>query len=288
MRELEYDVGVALFSRESRGMDVTHAGETFRDDVRDVLSVIDKIPKELRRAERGEEQRCVIAVVPHPAVDVIVARVVADVEGRDKRVRVGTRMVMSVDQAKALHAGEVDVVLGHVFPTAAVAAGPEHLISIRLFDDRISAILLPEHHALAAKPVVHPREVADFPFVWTSRDFYPAFYDVVFARLAEAGLRPRIDGEFEGLTTIWSLVAQGAGWTLGWKSHLREPPPGLIAVPFADFDLPWGIAMTYRQDEARVPVLATIDALAEHAKQLSLKVTEASLPSSHTSKVPIS
>ena len=60
-------------------------------------------------------------------------------------------------------------------------------------------------------------------------------------------------------------------------------------LPFADFDLPWGVAMLYRQDEARVHVLAAIDAIVAHAKELSpAKSPEAVLPASHTSKLRIS
>ena len=289
MRELEYDVGVALFSRESRGMEITHAGETFRDDVGDVLSVVDKIPQEIRRAGRAQEQRCVIAVVPHPAVDTIVARVVGELEARGERIRVGTRMVMTPQQTEALHACEVDIALGHAYPvTSAPLSGP-HLITVPLVDDRISAVLLPKGHQLAGKPLLHAADLADIPFIWTNRDFHPAFHDVVISRLAAAGLRPRIDVEFDGLATIWSMVLTGAGWTLGWQSHLREPPPGLKAVPLASFDLPWGVVMAYRQDEACVPVLATVDAMIAHATQFSIaKVPESPLPESHTPRVRIS
>jgi DNA-binding transcriptional LysR family regulator len=289
MRELEYDVGVALFSRESRGMEITPAGETFKDDVSDVLSIVEKIPQEIRRAGRAQEQRCVIAVVPHPTVDAIVARVVNELEARGERIRVGTRMVMSTEQADALHSCEVDIALGHAYPVAnAPLAGP-HLITVPLCDDRISTVLLPKSHPLAAKPVLRAGDLADIPFVWTTRDFHPAFYDVVFSRLVAAGLRPRIDGEFEGLATIWSMVLTGAGWTLGWKSHLREPPHGLHAVPFADFDLPWGVVMAYRQDEARVPVLEAVDAMVVHASEFSAaKVPELTLPVGHIPRVRIS
>jgi DNA-binding transcriptional LysR family regulator len=288
MRELEYDVGVALFSRESRGMDVTHAGESFRDDVRGVLAVIDKIPNELRRAERAEEQRCVIAVVPHPAVDAIVARVVADVEGRGRRVRVGTRPLLSVHQAKALDSGEIDIAMGHAFPVPKAAGDADRLITVQLVDDRISVALLAKNHHLASRATLHARDLADIPFLWPGRSLFPAFYDMVFGSLGAAGLRPRVESEYDGLTTIWSMVLQGGGWALGWKSHLTEPPPGLVAVPLADVNLPWGIEMTYRRDEARVPVLATIDALVEQASLLSSKAAEAELPSSHTSKASIS
>lgn len=289
MRELEYDVGVALFNRESRGMEITTAGETFRDDVGDLLSVVDNIPGEIRRAERAQEQRCVVAVVPHPAVDAVVTRVLAELENRGERVRVGTRMVVSTEQADALHACEVDIALGHAYPVANPPLAGTHLITVPLFDDRISTVLVPKGHALAAKPKLRARDLADIPFVWTDRAFHPAFYDLVFSALRAAGLRPRIDAEFQGLATIWSMVLQGAGWTLGWKSQLHEPPPGLEAVPLVDFDLPWGVVMAYRQDESRAPVLAAVDAIVMHASQLPVAThPEAVLPPPHTSEVRIS
>jgi DNA-binding transcriptional LysR family regulator len=288
MRELEYDVGVALFSRESRGMGITDAGETFRDDISDVLAVVDKIPREIRRAERAQAQRCVVGVVPHPAVQAVVARVLADIDARAERVRIATQPVVSVNQAQALHAADIDIGLGHAFPVAAGPSGREHLVSIPLFHDRISVALVP-----AGSPLVRESlrctDLTDVPFVWTTREFHPAFYDRVFAELAAAGLRPRIDAEFDGLNTIWSLVLQGAGWTLGWQSHVQAPPPGLVAVPLVDFDLPWGVVMTYRQDEARVPVLATIDAIVEHASALSgVKAAGSAFPPAHTPWAPIS
>jgi DNA-binding transcriptional LysR family regulator len=289
MRELEYDVGVALFSRESRGMEITAAGETFRDDVGDVLSVVDKIPREIRRAQRAQTHRCVIGVVPHSAVDAMVSRVVADVEERGERVRVGTRLIMSVRQADALHAGEIDISLTYAFPVTRSPAAGEHLTVIPLFDDRIAVALLPDGHPLTARKVLQARELGPIPFVWMRRDLYPAFYDVVLARFAVAGLIPRAEGDFEGLNTMWSMVRQGAGWTLGWESQLNDPPPGLTAIRIGDFDLPWGIVMTHRQDEARVPVLATIDALVAHAKQLApVKAPESTLAESHIPRVRIS
>lgn len=287
MRELEYDVGVALFSRESRGMEVTPAGETFRGDVGDVLTVVDKIPREIRRAERARTQRCVIAVVPHPAVDNVVARVLAELETRGERVRVGTRSIMSIQQAAALQAGEIDISLSYAFPVPGTPAVPAHLTTIRLIDDRLSMALVAEDHPLAGRSQLQVRELDTTPFIWMRREFYPAFYDVVVGELKAGGLRPRDEGEFEGVTTMWSLVRQKAGWTLGWQSHLREPPPGLKAIPLADFDLPWGVVLSYRQDEARVPVLATIDSLLAHAKSGSVKAPDSVFTERHNQNAPI-
>jgi hypothetical protein len=73
--------------------------------------------------------------------------------------------------------------------------------------------------------------------------------------LARSGLRPRIEGEFEGLLTTWTLVEQGRGWTLGSRLLRDDPPPGVCAVPLVDVSFPWGFDLLLRKDESRACVL---------------------------------
>jgi hypothetical protein len=89
---------------------------------------------------------------------------------------------------------------------------------------------------------------------------------------------------------MWSIAAQGLGWTFGWQSHREEPPPGLVAIPIEDFSMNWGGELVYRQDEARVPVLATVDSILAHAKELYPRIDpdDAQLPSAHTSDAVVS
>src|SRR6185436_2628465 len=116
------------------------------------------------------------------------------------------------------------------------------------------------------------------------------FYDAIFGALNGAGLRPRVDAEYDGLATIWTLAAQGLGWTLGWQSHREEPPPGCIAIPLEGVSLDWGGELVYRKDESRAPVLATVDAITQCARKMfpSVRASEASLPAAHTPEAAIS
>src|SRR5438034_8242297 len=116
MRELEYDVSVQLLERGTRGMELTAAGEVFLGDVQSVLAIVDHVPREMRRAVRGSALRCVVALVPHPYADRILTRAMADLEGRESRVRMGVRAVMTPQQSEALRAGDVDIGIGHAFP----------------------------------------------------------------------------------------------------------------------------------------------------------------------------
>lgn len=290
MRELEYDVGVPLLDRQSRGMDLTAAGETFVQDVKSVLSIVDHVPRELRRAVRGNAQRCVIGTVPHPFADRIIVRVMADLENRGPRVRVGVRAITTPEQGEALRAGEIDIGISHAFPVPAPVPMTHGLIVTTLFDDRVSTALLATNHSLAGAASLTLRDLGHLPFLWPGRDFFPPLYDAVFAQFSAAGIKPRVDAEYEGLATMWALVAQGLGWTLGWQSHREEPPPGLCAIPLQDFSMKWGGKMAYRQDESRASVLATIDAILAHARQLHpvVNASDATLPPANTPEAVIS
>ncbi|HMC55197.1 MAG TPA: LysR family transcriptional regulator [Gemmatimonadaceae bacterium] len=290
MRELEYDVGVPLLDRRSRGMDLTVAGEVFAGATRSVLSIVDHVPREIRRAIRGTAQRCVVGAVPHPHMERIIAAVMADLESRHPRVRVGVRSIPSPHQAKALREGDIDVGTGHVYPVPPPSGVPNDLVVVRLFDDRISTALVARDHRLATSATLRASQLADEPFLWGARPFFPRFHDAIFSALNDAGLRPRVDAEYDGLATIWTLAAQGLGWTLGWQSHRDEPPPGCVAIALEDVSLEWGGELVYRQDESRASVLATVDAIVQRARAMftSVSATEAVLPSSNTSEAVMS
>jgi DNA-binding transcriptional LysR family regulator len=103
--------------------------------------------------------------------------------------------------------------------------------------------------------------------MFMKRSFSPALYDVVMGTFARAGFAPQIDGEYDGLPTVWALAAQGLGWAMGSASQQAAPPQGVVAVPIRDFDMPWGLELAYRRGEARMPVLEMIDALRQSARE---------------------
>jgi len=288
MRDLEYDVGVELLERGTRGVELSTPGQGFLDDVRSVLSIVDHIDKEVHRAQRGTSQRCVVGVVPHPHIDRLVARAMADLESRGSRVRMGTRFVGTPYQAGSLIRSELDIAIGFAYPARVLH--PEMLARVRLFDDELSYALLPASHPLAQADELSLADLRDVPFLFAGRETFPPVYDVIMHQFSAAGARPRVDAEYEGVHTIWALTGQGLGWSLGLREQVREPPQGTIAIRLRDFRLPWGGELVYRKDESRAAVLAAIDFIIDCARQLFPTVTasNATLPPSHTSETAIS
>ena len=266
MKDVEYDVGVTLFARGTRGVELTAAGQEFLENVKGVLAVVDHLDKEARRAERGLTQRCVIGVVPHPAVDQLVAWAVSRLESQPDRVRLGTRMIGTPTMPAALDRSEIDIALAFAYPTS--APGAPHLAHIALYDDELDHAMLSPSHPLAKSRQLSLADLADVPLLFPDRATFPSVYDAVMHQFQLAGFRPRIEATYEGAITIWAMAEQGLGWAPGLKRQAGDPPMGLVSIPLRDFSMPWGGELVYRKDEARAPVLATIDCIVARAREL--------------------
>src|ERR1700712_243917 len=72
IKALEQYLGVRLFRRKARGVELTEAGLAFLDDARRMLSLLDHAVETTRRTARGEQGRICIGVTPtapfHPFV----------------------------------------------------------------------------------------------------------------------------------------------------------------------------------------------------------------------------
>jgi DNA-binding transcriptional LysR family regulator len=260
MKDLEHDVGVMLFERGTRGVELTPAGRALCDDAAGVLAVVEQINKEAHRAERGSSQRCVIGVVPHPFID----QLVADAVVRSDHLRISTQLLGTPSVPPALEASEIDLGIAFKYP-ARVPISPR-LIHVPLFDDDLSHAMLARGHPLANEKSLSLADLRDVPFLFPGREVFPPVYDVVMHQFGLAGVDPRVDASYEGAITIWTVAAQGLGWAPGLRAQAESPPSGLVSIPLRDFLLPWGGELVYRKDESRASVLAVIDTIVASAK----------------------
>lgn len=159
-------------------------------------------------------------------------------------------------QGQALVDGRADLAIGHHYPTLPTA--DPGIGRVALLPDSLSMALVAASHPLAGQSDVALADLAALPFLFMRRDFSPGFYDSVMSTFHRAHFVPRIEGEFDGLPTVWALAAQGLGWCLGSASQRAFTPGGLVALPIRDFNIPWGCEVSYRRDETRPAVLEVI------------------------------
>lgn len=257
LKELEHAVGVRILERSARGVMLTAAGAALAGECPAILLAAEQLAQEVTRARRGMEGRCVVASVPTRVTNRLLTQLIADCAASHPHVRVAIVELSAPRLLQALGRGQIDLGLVHAFLDL---RDDRHLALSHLVPDTIDAVLVSAQHRLASRPSLTAGDLADEPFLFVDRPFYPLLYDRVMGELASIGLNPRVDATYRGLPSIWTLVAQGKGWCLGFQSQRGCPPRGTVAVPLAGLEMPWGIELVERKGETN-PVVHAVATL---------------------------
>lgn len=257
--DLERIVAVPLLDRAARGVTTTPAGESFSRSARRILDEVRTLAAETQRARRGVAARCVVAGVPSPLARGIMSALLRECDEELPDLDLVFEDLPTPAQPAALRAGQVDLGVCHSSPLSAVEE--QGIERSRLATDSLNCALLPEVSPLARRREIALQDLARVPFLFADRAFQPALYDEVFDIFEQLNFRPRVDATYQGLRTVWTLVAEGHGWALGFASQCDSPPTGTVAVPIKGFSMPWGLDLLTRADESRSLVLDVADRL---------------------------
>ena len=256
MRDLETAVGAPLIARETRGVTPTMAGNTLYEDAGRILASAERLPGEAQRAIRGSIGQCIIGIIASPLVEEVAGRVVRHAALQLPHLGISVVEVQTPQQAVALADARIDLGLGHTYPSTEEAPP---IVKVAIAADLLDTALVAPGSRLARKADVSLAELADIPFLFMRRAFSPGFYDVVMSAFAQAGYRPRIEGEYDGLPTVWAFAAKNMGWCLASRSQRNEPPHGLVAIPLRDFEVDWNAHLVCREHESSPAVLEVRD-----------------------------
>lgn len=226
---LERELGVRLFARSSRRVELTAAGEAFVARAREALAAADRAVAEASAASGVVRGRLVVGVIVTTAA-VDVPEVLQRYRARHPEVRVMLRSGRSDELAAAIRRGDVDIAfLG--LPEGDQPSGVESVV----LDHDEHVLVVAAGHRLAGAARVGLREIAEETFV----DFVAgtparAQSDQAFAA---AGLVRDVAYEAGVVELITRLVARGLGVALLPSAFIRPlaaHDTGLALVPVAD------------------------------------------------------
>jgi len=266
LRDLEQEVGATLILRNARGVEPTLAGKALYGDAVRILRGADQMASEAQRALRGTSGQVVVGLAASPLIWETITKVVADVASRMPEISVTVEDVPTPRQGKALHEAKLDLAIGHRYPS--ISDIDPGVSRTQILPDMFNQALISANHPLATESEISLKDLGDLPFLFMKRPFSPALYDLVMSTFERAGFRPKIEGTYDGLTTVWALSAQGMGFTVGMESQRKYPPHGVVAVRLKDFNLEWGAELSCRSDESRPAVVAVIEAIHRAAREL--------------------
>ena len=242
IRQLERELGVELFTRTTRSVALTYAGQVFYDRASRLLEASAAAAEDARKAERGELGALSIGFTGSATYELLptLVRAYAD-RHPEVTLRVYSDLV-TPQQTEQLLDGRLSV--GVLRPPVTVPG----LAVETIRNERVVALLASRHPATVAREI----DLVDLRDDWfvSYPDNPPStMYSIMQAACRNAGFTPRIRQTVADSAALVALVAADMGVALVPSSlrHLRIN--GATVRPLSSPQLTTGLALAYRDTD---------------------------------------
>ncbi|MGI4790418.1 MAG: LysR substrate-binding domain-containing protein [Janthinobacterium lividum] len=246
IQQLERELGVTLFARTSRRVQLTPAGEAFFVEARQILQSVEQAADKAKRAARGETGWLGIGFAASATYDLLPA-VLHDFRALYPEVELSLQELNAAEQEQAL--GDKSIHIGFARP---YAPHPAAVIGAVLREPFLVA--LPETHPFIEQTSLRLSALADQPFISFPELPKPSYAEAVRQACEQAGFTPRVVQEVREMQTALSLVAAGFGIALLPASVQHLHRDGVVYRPLQEPAPRTELAVVSRQDDPS-PVL---------------------------------
>jgi len=259
IRQLESELGVQLFQRTKRQVQLTAAGKNFLKNVYKILIDLDKTCDSAQRAQKGEIGNIVVGFTGTATYDIL-PKLLQPYRSEFPFVDISVLQLSTTDQIQSLLNGEINI---------GILCAPikNSQLNFEVIHQEPFIIAMPRNHPLASKS--GPIEVQEFSkelFIMIPRNSGQIYYDTIINICHNAGFSPNITQEVHELHTSISLVAAGMGVALVPDSIQNLRVRGITYRQLKNSVSTLKTALAWRNDETS-PLVHTFIALAKKSIQ---------------------
>jgi DNA-binding transcriptional LysR family regulator len=227
IRALEDELGVQLFRRKPRGVELTDAGAAFLERARSILEQVERAAATTRRTARGEQGRVVVGFTSSAPFHPFVPRVIRTFREMSPLVSLVLEESGSSELVQGLHNEEIDAAFIRS-PVADVVG-----LTVRPLLEEPMLVAVPSGHPLAkgvnSKTAPLPlAALAKETFILYKRPGGPGLYDTIITACRGAGFSPRVGQEAPRIISTLNLVAAGLGVSVVPESLRRLQMDGVV------------------------------------------------------------
>lgn len=224
IQKLEKSIGVQLFERNNRNVELTPAGEAFLAEAYGLLASIDRAPRRAQKIAEGSWGQITIgctAVSTFSVLGNLVNRIAEQLPG----VSVEISEMVTSEEVRALTDGLIDIGLGR--PDRV----PDTVETTLMQSERL-VVAVPKGHHFAGRGSIRSSEISDQTLLMHSPSKARYFYDLT-VRYIEVGAN-EIAHSLSQILTIINLVAAGHGIAIVSESASNLGVSGVSYVPLSD------------------------------------------------------
>jgi DNA-binding transcriptional LysR family regulator len=240
IQQLEASVGAPLFTRNSRGVQLTAAGQAFVPAARALLAQASAAAREARDVAEGQSGQLQIGFAG-TMLYCGLPQILSRFQLSHPRLRLVLRELSSTEQLSELLRDRLDVGFVH---TPRVPPGFEQI----LVASQPLVACLPENHPLARAPSLRLQDLQGQSLVVVSRTVSPDYHERILQCCEHAGWMPQVVHELRHWLSVVSLVSQGQGAALVPQALQQSAMAGAVFVPLQDVDVRYDTRCLWRSD----------------------------------------
>ena len=241
IRQLETELGVLLFHRTKRRVQLTEPGLAFLGEARQILQKAAQAIDMVRQVAQGESGRLKVGFSGFATYSIL-PKVLRIFRERFPQVELELEEMTTSVQVQALQDHQIH--LGLMIPPV-----PDATLTLELILQEPFVVILPETHSLATQPELALGALANESFILVSRHLEPGYYDQCISLFQQAGFSPKVIQKASQKQTILGLVSAGMGVSLAPASIRNIRRTGVVYTtlnaPMSEVEL----AAVWRQDE---------------------------------------
>lgn len=201
IKALEDELGVALFIRTAKGVELTQAGEMFKEEAHNIRMLVEAGIDRVQRAGEGKLGRIDVGIFGSGIYDII-PKLLQDFRRKLPGVNVVLHTMNKSEQIEALRQRRITVAFNRM-------TEPEPDIGRELVVTECLYAAMPSDHPLASLKAVPLRAFAEQPFVVFPNVGRPNFVDRVVELCRQQGFEAQIAQEVGDAVTGLALVVHG-------------------------------------------------------------------------------
>jgi len=205
IRDLETEIGAALFHRVPHGAELTAAGTAFMSEAKTAIAAAEKAKLAAQRAMRGETGRLALGFTASSAFNPAVSGTIRRFRSQWPDIGLSLTEMNSNWLMEKLTREEIDA--------AFIRPGLEDPKDVRLkrLADEPMLVALPAHHPLARHKRVPLEALAGEPFILFPRTVGLSLYDDIVLACRAAGFELVVTQEAPQIPSVVNLVAADLG-----------------------------------------------------------------------------
>jgi DNA-binding transcriptional LysR family regulator len=243
IKDLEGEIGAALFHRVPHGVELTEAGKAFLAGVKEMPLFAERATMAAQRAARGELGSLRVGFTSTATFNVVVPSAIRTFRRAYPEIYLTLEEANTTRLVIGLQEGTLDAVF-----LRPGTSGTEEL-QLRRLPEEPMVVALPERHSAAGQQEIDLALLKDDPFLLFPREIAPMIYDTVVDACRKAGFEPILGQVAPHFTSIVNLVAAELGVSIVPASMMQVRVTGIAYRQIAGQPPTTGLALAFRRGE---------------------------------------